>query len=439
LTPCPVFDEVLQQKRMEIELKKKSGKLEQNIMELQRANRRILEQQKALVEDERLKVILEMAGASVYELVQPITHLLSKISSAREKVADPEQMHQHLTQIMQVGQRIESIVSRIKRLHPGNQRTVAEGFPESAPLRVLSVEDADLDYHMIFGLLKPESQSFALSRSVSIHNAFEQLEEKSYDLILLDFQLSDGTALDFLNRMQLSGIELPVVVITAHGDEFVAAEVFRAGAYDYLPKEKLSRSALVEVMHNALNKYRAAVEFRSSMKKMAELTIKDELTGLYNRRYCMDALCRELSSARRYDRQFSICVFDIDNFKQINDSHGHLCGDMVLNIFGKLLADELRDSDIPCRFGGEEFLVLLPETPEDAAWVFSERFRKAFSEYAFEYQEEALKVTVSGGIAGYDPDNPVQTPEEIIHAADRALYAAKDRGRNRVIVSRDIS
>ncbi|MGM0452242.1 MAG: sensor domain-containing diguanylate cyclase [Thermodesulfobacteriota bacterium] len=432
------FAETLQQKRMEAELKEKSEKLENHVAELQRANQRIVDQQQALVEEERLKVMLEMAGASVNELQQPLTDLMENIRLMESKNRDPEKVDAYLAEIAKHGRRIGKIVKRMQRLHSGNK---AEGNGDEnrqggeKPLRVLSVEDSDFDFKILSRFLQKDVNPYQIERAQTIQAAFGYIERGHFDLILLDYRLPDGTGLDFLNRMHLSGLELPVVVITARGDEFVATEVFRAGAYDYLPKEKLSRQKLVAVIANAREKFLMSNETRTAMKKMAELTIKDELTGLYNRRYCMDSLHRELSLARRYDRLLSVCMFDIDHFKQVNDEYGHLCGDTVLRQFGRILEDGLRQSDIPCRFGGEEFVVVLPETPANSALVFSERIRNALADHSFHCENQSFRTTVSGGIAEYQKGER-QMPEDLIAVADRALYAAKDQGRNRIMVSR---
>lgn len=432
------FAEALHQKRTEAELKEKSEKLETHVAELQRANRRILDQQKAVVEEERLKVMLEMAGASVNELRQPLTELLENIRALETRDRNPQQVSAGLAEIAKDARRIERIFKRMQRLHRGDGEETDDAAVRntvSRSLRILSVEDADFDFKMISELLKKDAGDYRVEHAKTIQAAFEYLERRNVDLLLLDYQLPDGTGLDFLNRMNLSGMELPVVVITARGDEFVATEVFRAGAYDYLPKEKLSRQTLVEVIGNAREKFLMSNETRTAMKKMAELTIKDELTGLYNRRYCMDALNRELSIARRYSRVLSICMFDIDYFKNVNDDYGHLCGDMVLRRFGQILEDGLRHSDIPCRFGGEEFVVMLPETPADSAFQFSERIRKEFENRLFAFENHNFRTTVSGGVAEYQQGQR-QMPDDLIAMADRALYAAKEQGRNRIVVSR---
>ncbi len=432
------FGEAMQAKRMEIELKDKSVRLEDHASRLEAANRRIIEQQRTLVEEERVKILLQMAGAHTDELKLPLTRLLDQVQMMGLHQANPEAAVRYIPDILDAGRQIDSIIERIRRIQHApaeNDETPPAALVSDLGIRILSVEDSDFDFQFITALLKKDQDRIRIDRATSIADAFSMIKESEFDLILLDYRLSDGTGLDFLNRLHLSDIRLPVVVITAQGDEFVASEVFRAGAFDYLPKEKLGRQSLYHAMNSAMEKFRLARESKRAMMKMAEMSVKDELTGLYNRRYCMEALSREISIARRYKRNLSLCIFDLDHFKAINDDFGHLCGDRVLKSFGRMLKENLRESDIPCRFGGEEFIVALPETPPASALLFAERLREALADNLFEYDGGKFTVTVSGGIAAYSIEHDHVTPDDLIYLADQALYEAKRQGRNCIVIS----
>lgn len=165
---------------------------------------------------------------------------------------------------------------------------------------------------------------------------------------------------------------------------------------------------------------------------LEELAVRDGLTGLYNRRYLDETLEREVSRARRDGSPLSLIMIDIDHFKRVNDVYGHQAGDLVLRALGRLLADEVRAQDLPCRYGGEEFLVLLPGMPLDAASARAEEWRREVEDISVRFGSFDLRVTASFGVAAY-PDH-AKTPDELIRCADRALYAAKEAGRNRVEV-----
>lgn len=166
-------------------------------------------------------------------------------------------------------------------------------------------------------------------------------------------------------------------------------------------------------------------------ESLRDQSIRDPLTGLYNRRFLDENLSREMSRSRRTGNPLSIVVLDIDHFKRFNDSLGHDAGDAVLVGLGRLLTEQARDMDLPCRLGGEEFLVVLPRASAEQALLAAERLRQAVSAMQVEYRSEPLHgVTVSLGVASY-PDH-ADGPESLIRAADQALYRAKHAGRNRV-------
>lgn len=162
--------------------------------------------------------------------------------------------------------------------------------------------------------------------------------------------------------------------------------------------------------------------------RLKEESVRDSLTKLYNHRFLREDLHRQLQRAQRYDHATSFILFDIDHFKRVNDRHGHLKGDEVLRALARLMEEETRDPDVVCRYGGEEFGVILPETPGDRAREFAERIRRLTERRNFELGEP---LTVSGGVAGYPDDGEKAT--DLIQAADERLYRAKQAGRNRVV------
>jgi diguanylate cyclase (GGDEF)-like protein len=160
----------------------------------------------------------------------------------------------------------------------------------------------------------------------------------------------------------------------------------------------------------------------------------DAKTGLYNARHLREALSSELDRATRYQRPLSLLLADLDFLREVNNKYGHLAGDAVLAEIGVVLREALRSTDIPARFGGEEFCVVLPETPGPKAALLAERIRGAVDAHAFEIGRglAPLHVTVSIGVASFPLD--AATDDDLIEAADAAVYAAKARGRNRVCV-----
>ncbi len=299
------------------------------------------------------------------------------------------------------------------------------------PVHILSVEDNDLDYQKIKASLD-DSRQVHIERAGDLGIAFERLDEKSFDLIFVDYALPSGNALDFMAALEEKQLEIPAVVITGKGDEMIASRVIQSGAYDYLPKSRISKRSLARIIQNTLDKFRMKTEIKQAMEKMAELSTKDELTGLYNRRYFMESAEREAAGSVRYGQNLSLLMLDLDFFKKINDSNGHAAGDTALRQTARLLKESIRQYDIACRYGGEEFAVIMPNTHLRDARIFCERFRKKIEKMAIPYESKELRFTVSIGVAQFSPDID-KSIGDLIKRADNGLYTAKKQGRNRVV------
>ncbi len=189
--------------------------------------------------------------------------------------------------------------------------------------------------------------------------------------------------------------------------------------------------SVIQAAISALEKAHDFATVVSDRERFEQLAATDALTGCLNRRALIDALERELDRARRYSLVLTILMVDLDHFKQINDTLGHLVGDVVLRQLGDLLRHEVRSVDAVARYGGEEFVIVLPETAVHGAMVFAERMRQRISQYPFGDAQVPVRVTVSIGLASY-PDPKVTNPETFLATADTALYRAKADGRNLV-------
>ncbi len=175
------------------------------------------------------------------------------------------------------------------------------------------------------------------------------------------------------------------------------------------------------------------VKEEQEKRKIMEKAIRDHLTNLYNRLYLEEEGVREIERAKRYNYPISLIIFDLDNFKRVNDEYGHLAGDEVLIKFAQIVSSNIRKTDIPARFGGEEFVVLLPNTDSQSAWKIAERIRETFERELFEFGKNTFKITVSAGVATCKPEDDCSL-ECLLAMADSALYEAKRDGKNRVKV-----
>lgn len=171
---------------------------------------------------------------------------------------------------------------------------------------------------------------------------------------------------------------------------------------------------------------------RSQKRELEQLTVTDELTGLYNARHFTRTLEREIERSERYGRKLSILFIDLDNFKRFNDSYGHVEGNRVLQACARIITNALRESDSSYRFGGEEFTVILPETDSNEAFAVAERIRESFAAYKIEPEgHPPLHMTLSGGLAELTESD---TLTSLVERADSAMYEAKMRGKDRIVV-----
>jgi two-component system cell cycle response regulator len=182
-------------------------------------------------------------------------------------------------------------------------------------------------------------------------------------------------------------------------------------------------------------------EYEESIEKfledIKETTLRDDLTGVYNRRYIRERLEVDIEKCAREHKPISVIMADIDYFKEINDTYGHIAGDSVLKDFTKIASNYIRNngSDWIGRYGGEEFLIVLNDTDEDKAEIIAERIRTKLEETTFEYNENKFNITCSFGVYGFR-DLDVNT-EDIINRADKNLYEAKEKGRNTTVVNKN--
>jgi diguanylate cyclase (GGDEF)-like protein len=174
-------------------------------------------------------------------------------------------------------------------------------------------------------------------------------------------------------------------------------------------------------------------EINSLQVRLHEQATRDSLTGLYNRRYCDETLERELARCQRNGQELSVLMIDLDHFKRINDGYGHQAGDEVLRTLARLLGNQVRVSDVACRYGGEEFLVLLPNAGQETALERAETWRSAFATIPIRFGQHEMQATLSIGVATHPAH--ATSPQTLLRAADMALYQAKVAGRNRTVVA----
>ena len=292
-------------------------------------------------------------------------------------------------------------------------------------VRILIVEDELL---IAQGLARKLGKlGYAVTGTVTSGlEAIEQATQEHPDLVMMDIIIQgemDGIAAAERIYREL---DIPVVFVTAYADDETLQSAERAGAYGYVlkPYQEEEVNAAIRL---AMRKHREVVQLNLEANT-------DPLTGGLNRRAWLHLAEREFQRWRRYGDIFSLIMLDIDRFKQINDTYGHGAGDIALATVAAALRDTLRKSDGVGRIGGDEFAILLPNTPIDDAGRLAERLRANVAALQLEAGGgSALQVTLSIGVAAPQPVE--QTLQVVLERADQGLYHAKERGRNRVEIS----
>ncbi|HYE02807.1 MAG TPA: diguanylate cyclase [Phycisphaerales bacterium] len=296
---------------------------------------------------------------------------------------------------------------------------------ENKPL-VLLIDDSVDVHRLLQARLRHEHISLVVAASGS--EAVQALKSFRPATILLDLDMPEMDGFELLRviKEDVSTNNIPVIVLSGlQGSEDKVA-AFDLGATDYVTKPF--------DMAELRARLRAALRMHQLLRLLADRADVDGLTGLGNRAHFDKRLAETISETHRYQRPLALAMLDVDHFKRINDTFGHPAGDEVLQVLAGLLLRQSRQHDVCCRYGGEEFAMIMPGTgPADAVQV-AERIRRAVAELAWSRHPET-SITISVGIAGSDGHCGPMTATQWIEAADRSLYAAKHAGRDRVVAA----
>ncbi len=264
-------------------------------------------------------------------------------------------------------------------------------------------------------------------------DAVFQVTGVHYELALVSMALADFDPLRVCS--QIRTLEhtrtLPIILMADDADRPRVVRALDLGVNDFISRP-VERNELAARVKTQIRRQRYAAELRESVNNTMALAVTDDLTGLYNRRYFDRHLTMMLGKAQSQDRDMAVMMLDIDHFKSVNDAHGHDVGDTVLREFALRVKRNVRGVDLACRFGGEEFVVLMPDTDYRQAESVAERVRAAVAERNFDIGGgKDISVTVSLGVTLNE--RLTDTPESVLKRADVALYRAKREGRNRVV------
>ena len=298
---------------------------------------------------------------------------------------------------------------------PTGRRAVAQS--------VLAIDDSEAIHSLLRARLSPEA--VALHFAGGGEEGIARAIELQPDLILLDVDMPAPDGFEVCRRLkaEVRTQAIPVIFLSGATSTEEKIKGLELGAVDYITKPFDPAELRARV--------RASLRTKYLMDLLARKAMIDGLTGLWNRAYFETRLNTELSLARRTRQPLSCLMIDLDHFKQLNDAHGHPFGDEVLRTVGQLLGETCRVEDVVCRYGGEEFVILAPNTLAARATELGERIRVALESFNWTCRGGVVKVTASIGVA----DLRNSPPPSILELADAALYQAKHGGRNRVVLA----
>ena len=315
---------------------------------------------------------------------------------------------------------------------------------------LLVAPDKEADQHLSKSI---ETASYSFTAATTCLAAMGQVKTSEIDVVLLRNGIEGFTVPDICRVLKslMPGKFLPIIFV-GDGEEHECTTLEQTGADDWItpPVQAAELSARVRALmrtkflHDQLHESKQELEkslarerslltqLREDNRELKVRSITDGLTSLYNYRYLMEWLKTEFKISRRYGHRLSMVLVDVDHFKQVNDSCGHMFGDYVLKEVAVVLKNETRESDFVARYAGDEFAIALPRTGRKEAYRLAGRVLKACTKHSFDHKGKQVPVTMSLGVATYPEDAEIVSPELLVYLADQALYHAKRGGRNAV-------
>lgn len=296
-----------------------------------------------------------------------------------------------------------------------------EEFEELRKLKIFVLDDSKLVIDFMEKILK----RYGIENVTYCTEQGDILEQEIFDCYIIDLVLKEKSGRHLISKIRKKNKKAVILIISGVDNNKTISNVLQEGADDYIIKPFTPEIIIAKIRTN-IRSYILLKELEKKNQLLAHMVITDGLTGLYNHKYMFERVEMEISEVKRYEKIFSLIMLDVDFFKKVNDTYGHQVGDTVLMEVAHVLKKGLRDVDILGRYGGEEFMIILPEIGDKQAVKAAERLRKDIENMEWEFKD--MKVTISLGVVTYSGE----TAEEIVGKADALLYKAKHKGRNRV-------
>ncbi|MFQ6005171.1 MAG: diguanylate cyclase [Woeseia sp.] len=312
-------------------------------------------------------------------------------------------------------------------------------------MNILVADDEVAIRKLVGELLEAEGHEVTLAEDGQ--DALEKFKRSWHEIVFSDIRMPKLNGIELLGEVKEINANTQFVIMTSHASIDNSIDALKKGAFDYILKPFADLDIVVDVANRAIENLsgirrqqyllntlaRQNQELDSLNKEFREMAIRDGLTGLFNHRHAQQRLDEEFERAKTFDREFSVLFMDLDHFKFYNDTHGHQAGDEILEILASLMLEVVRELDTLARWGGEEFIVIAPETDREEACKLAEKIRAAVMGHSFPHAGEQPLGTVSLSIGVASRSEGVESSEQLLRLADDAVYFAKDTGRNRTV------
>lgn len=418
------------------DLFKQKKAVDQSLSELEKIYKKMTSQHELAIQAEFSKK--DLAGRSVIaanQMQQPLRILQGSMNQLLQDKTITPKIKSGLGSIKTAVERITLITKKLATLPAKSKHMPLREDPASGPAQggyqILYIEDSDEDFsifsHFIRGVI-----TCTVSQAKTLAAAIECISEKRIDMIFINYFLPDGNGFDLLTKLKQLRSDIPVIFTLEKHSLHKGPEAIAKGAFTYFAKEEISAENIFSVIHGTLKKAGIAKEADDARNRIIMISRKDFLTRLYNRQCFEQELESEITNAKRYHTPLSILILDFDKFKKtVNQAHGYETGDAVLTTSAGLIQSMVRSNDMVCRYGGEEFGIVLPNTGLNGTRLLAERIREKIAGFRFEAGTTPLKLTVSIGIAAYDHASGADV-HDLAKNALHALTSAMDQGGNKV-------
>jgi len=300
---------------------------------------------------------------------------------------------------------------------------------------ILAVDDISTNLKLLRVILEPIGYSLTFAKGG--HQALERIKASKPDLILLDLMMPEMNGLEVCKELKSDPeyASIPIIFLTASNEQEHIINAFESGAVDYINKPFKKAELFARIRNHLLLKHTidelqsTQIELQNVLAEVQKLANTDPLTEVLNRRSLFGFAHQEFNRVSRYGPPFSILLMDLDNFKKVNDNYGHQVGDIALCTVVKSIKNSIRNVDFLGRYGGEEFMAILPQTYGEEAFILAERIRTMVANNIIKTDQGNLLLTISIGVSTYSTKD--RSLDDMISRADRGVYQAKQQGRNK--------